>query len=263
MTDINQINQLVQKILPRVGKTISQAFSKHNFIVNYKSDKTLITKIDKEVENYIIKQIKQQFPNHHIFGEETGGDIDLKETTWVIDPIDGTTNFASGISIFGTMITIIKTNQVIASFIYDPLTNEFIQANREKGLYLNLTKLQQKTTPDNLNQYTLIIESGKKPNKRQLVNQYLNNYESRFRSFRKYGSVVAQAKYITRLQPIISIILGAKLYDIAPVSLFFEEIGYETYDLKGNKWQPTNFVSDFIASPTHLKKEILEMFNSL
>ncbi len=86
----------------------------------------LVTEADKAVENKIKQIINNKYPNHGIIGEETGKYQEKSEYVWVIDPIDGTKAFLSGLPVFGTMIALYKNNNVIMGMIDQAITGERI-----------------------------------------------------------------------------------------------------------------------------------------
>ena len=101
----------------------------------------LVTNADVESENYIIKSIQKQFPTHSIISEENGSISKKKEYTWVIDPLDGTTNFAHNLPIFSVSIGLIKNKEIICGVVYNPAADKCFYAEKKKGAYLNDKKI--------------------------------------------------------------------------------------------------------------------------
>jgi myo-inositol-1(or 4)-monophosphatase len=93
------------------GKIIEKNFRKINKIY-FKSDLTPVTDVDLKADKIISTIIKKNFPSHDILSEETGGKIG-KKYTWVIDPLDGTTNYIAGISFFAVSLALIKNREPI------------------------------------------------------------------------------------------------------------------------------------------------------
>ena len=86
----------------------------------------LVTEFDKRSEEVIISSIQQNFPEHSILAEESGHNNTISEYQWVIDPLDGTTNFAHGIPVFSVSIALLKNNSPVVGVVYDPFRNEKI-----------------------------------------------------------------------------------------------------------------------------------------
>ncbi|MDP2692410.1 MAG: inositol monophosphatase [bacterium] len=98
----------------------------------------LVTDADIAVSNFIIEKIQERYPEHGIHTEEEGDDINPgAEYEWVIDPIDGTRNFAMGISFWCVMIAILKDSELYMSAIYNPLADELFFAVDGEGAYMN------------------------------------------------------------------------------------------------------------------------------
>ena len=107
------INDLIE-ISKQAGKLIKEGFGK-NLQVNYKTNEiNLVTQFDKASEKLIIDFIKNKFPTHSILAEEGGGVNNDSEYLWVVDPLDGTTNFTHGLPIFSVSIGVQKNNNTIA-----------------------------------------------------------------------------------------------------------------------------------------------------
>jgi len=105
--------------------------------VSLKSKQDILTAADTEVENLIRKEINKKFPNHGILAEETGGHKEGSDYLWVIDPIDGTVNYAAGLTCFSISIGLAYRKQPLLGVVYDPYHNEFIYAENKKGAYIN------------------------------------------------------------------------------------------------------------------------------
>ena len=117
--------------------------SKGNVIAN------IVTEIDKKAEARIIELIKAEFPNHGIVAEEIGEIDEEANTRWIIDPIDGTTNFAHSVPICCVSIGVEKDGEVILGAVYNPIMEEFYFAEKGGGSFLNEKKISVSKT-DNM-----------------------------------------------------------------------------------------------------------------
>ena len=126
-----------------------------NIAYKDKLDGSPITEIDKQVENIILASFRAIFPEVPIFGEESGYSDDLPDFFWLIDPIDGTKSFIEGIPAFTSMAVFIANEEVLASIIYNPSTDEMFVAQKGKGAFRNNEKL-------NLSQKPLPATAGSK-----------------------------------------------------------------------------------------------------
>lgn len=246
---------LAIKLAQAGGEMAKKAFLDHNVASQHKADGSYLTKHDAQIEKYIRQEITNQFPEHSIHGEEMTDLDNQGQYTWLIDPIEGTTNFVSGISYFCTMIAIIQDNQVVSAVIHNPFSQNTIWAERGSGAYVNDAILTAKRF-NSLSQCTLILDSGRNPLKRQIAGAYLAKNCNLYRSFRHYGSVESPADFIASHQPLTTLILGIKDYDIAALSLILTESGCSVFDLKGRPWH-LDKVTDFIACSPGLEKQLL------
>lgn len=119
------------------GKIIKQYFRKPIVIESKDIISNLVTEVDKRSEELIINTIKKEFPSHSIVSEEIGELTSPSEFKWIIDPIDGTINYAHKIPICCVSIGIEKNNEIIMGVVYNPIDGETFFAEKGKGAYLN------------------------------------------------------------------------------------------------------------------------------
>ena len=102
----------------------------------------LVTEADKKSEDYLIKQIKSKYPNHSIVSEESGNIDNKSEYLWIIDPLDGTTNYKNKLPIFAVSIALQKNRETICGVVYNPAADKCFYAEKDKGAYLNNKKIK-------------------------------------------------------------------------------------------------------------------------
>ena len=129
------------KIAKEAGSVIKDGFGK-NFNIEFKTNETnLVTDIDKASEKLITDFVKKNYPSHKILAEESGESGSNSDYLWVIDPLDGTTNFAHGIPIFSVSIGLQKNGQTIAGVVYDVMRDVLYSAELGGGAFANGKKL--------------------------------------------------------------------------------------------------------------------------
>lgn len=126
------------------SKIIIQAFEHLEGIeIETKSRNNFVTEIDRKSEQEIIRTIRQIYPDHAILAEESGYTPGTSEDiTWVIDPLDGTTNFIHGYPQFVISIAVLHKNRVEHAIVYDPTRDELFTASRGRGAQLNSRRLR-------------------------------------------------------------------------------------------------------------------------
>jgi len=123
------------------GEVLKHYYNAELSINTKSTDRDLVTQADIESEKLVVDAIQQQFPAHAILAEEQG-EIGNSEYLWLIDPLDGTTNFAHKHPIFCVVIALAYKREMALAVIYDPLRNEMFTAEKNKGAYLNEKKIR-------------------------------------------------------------------------------------------------------------------------
>lgn len=120
-----------------------------NLRIHNKDENDFVTEVDRQVEQTIISAIRKAYPDHAILGEESGQHAGSSpEFQWVIDPLDGTTNFIYGIPHYAVSIALKQNGRLLLGVVYDPMKDEMFAAARGDGALLNNRKLRvnQKTS---------------------------------------------------------------------------------------------------------------------
>jgi myo-inositol-1(or 4)-monophosphatase len=107
----------------------------------------LVTEYDLKSESYLLSALKKKYPTHATLSEESGHSfLQEAEVTWIIDPLDGTNNFAHGLPIFSVSIAASYKNEIIAGAIVNPITQEAFHTYIQGGSYLNEKKIEVSST---------------------------------------------------------------------------------------------------------------------
>lgn len=149
MEFINRIKDTAIAAALGSGEIIKKYFRNSRGTYQSKDDhSSLVTAADIDAENYMRFVIEKQFPDHGIQGEELGIKKGESEYYWVLDPIDGTNNFAMGKPIFGTLIALYKNDIPIFGLIYQPVLNEMFIGIKGNGSFLNGNPVRVATSVD-------------------------------------------------------------------------------------------------------------------
>ena len=121
------------------GNIIVKGFESRNDITTeVKAKNDYVTQVDREAEQAIIHKIRQSYPEHSFLGEESGTtDGENTDFLWVIDPLDGTTNFIKGIPHFAVSIALLHKGRLDQAVVFDPIRGELFTASRGQGAQLN------------------------------------------------------------------------------------------------------------------------------
>ncbi len=179
------INDLIH-IAKLAGEIVRDGFGK-NIQIEYKTgENNLVTEIDKKSEQTIIEFIQKKYPSHGILSEERGELKKDSEYLWVIDPLDGTTNFAHGLPIFSVSIGLQQNNKTIAGVVYDIMRDVIYTAEITKGSFANGRKL--------------CISQRDKISQSMLVTGFPYNVkENPEKAFEKFETMTRSARAVRRL----------------------------------------------------------------
>ncbi len=221
-----QIHQEVSILLKKTNPLLIKYYSTQ-LKPKYKSaaqfSVAIVTQADLEIENIIKKTLNNKFPEIGFIGEETSLN-EIKDYNWIVDPIDGTMNFAHKIPLFGTSIALWKQNQPVYGVISLPMQNEIVHAIKGKGIFLNNKKI------------TLKDKGEDKPkNKRFVMLATAAMGEERLKYIRKiltvasyprgYASAVFQGVTVALKRVDAFVIINLALWDIGAVLPIAQEAG--------------------------------------
>lgn len=196
-----------------------------------------VTQVDKEAEGIIIENLHKAYPAHNFLGEESGvvkPNGDTSEFTWIIDPIDGTTNFIHGFPAFSVSIALRQKDRIIAGVVYDPVRQELFTAARGEGAQVDNRKIR--VTRLNSLQGALIGTGMPFNRSEAAVDRYLESLREVMMAasgIRRAGSAALDLAWVAagRLDGFWE--YNLKPWDIAAGSLLVEEAGGVVSDLKG------------------------------
>jgi myo-inositol-1(or 4)-monophosphatase len=216
------------------GKTLLGYFNTPLVTVQKESISSVVTAADLESERQIIKLVSEAFPTHNIISEESGFTNHNSEYTWIIDPLDGTSNFAAGIPWFGVLISLFKQNTPIMGGAYLPVEDLLYITEAGKGVFRNgeqLPLLNNKDLKDSLFAFCMDDTLDQ-----DLLNRGLETYKHLLKVSRNIRSTnclldflyVAEGKFGGVLN------LHTKVWDISALGLIIAEVGGVMKNMDGD-----------------------------
>lgn len=137
MEKFNNILEVATQIAYEAGEIVRDGFGQPQD-VTFKGEVNPVTETDRASEAHIVQRLREAFPDHHILAEEEGGDaLHTPVAIWIIDPVDGTNNFAHSFPHIGISIALVVEGEPHVGVIYDPLRDELFAAQRGDGATLN------------------------------------------------------------------------------------------------------------------------------
>lgn len=134
-----------KSIAIKAGRIVKDGYYSE-LTVERKAEMDYVTQIDKASEKAIRDAITSEYPEHGFLGEESGSDKPSAEYVWVVDPLDGTTNFVYKIPYFSISIALKHRNETVVGVVYNPITEELFYAEKGKGAFLNGKKIEVKNS---------------------------------------------------------------------------------------------------------------------
>jgi myo-inositol-1(or 4)-monophosphatase len=144
--DINECVKVGMEVIQEAGSLLSERFHR-DFNVLHKGVINLVTEVDLAAEELIVSRIRKAFPTHSVLAEEKHNDSAGGAVKWIIDPLDGTTNYAHGYPFFSVSIGLEIAGEVEWGAVMDPVRNELYEARRGHGARCNGRSLSVSTVP--------------------------------------------------------------------------------------------------------------------
>ena len=229
------IERVGRSIVLQVGELIRERMGTITTAnVHIKGVSDYVTDVDMKSEALIIDAVRSHFPDHRILSEETENHNRLEDgITWVIDPLDGTTNFIHGFPFVAVSVAVCEHRQPVLGFVLDPLRRELFEARRGGGAWLDGRRLGLRPVSA-LDE--CLIATGFPHRSRALVDPYLRTFKAIFQKtsgIRRAGAAALDLAYLAAGRVDGFWEAGLKAWDVAAGSLLIEEAGGAITDFWG------------------------------
>jgi len=218
-------------------------------------ERNLVTEVDKRSEQLIIDIIKRHYPAHEILAEESGHAQTASEYRWIIDPLDGTTNFTHGLPVFCVSIAVERRGELLCGVIYDPNLDELFTAERGKGAFLNNRRVHVSRT-DALAKSLLV--TGFPYNITENPDHAVEHFVSFLmgaQAIRRMGSAAIDLAYVAagRYDGFWEVALNP--WDMAAGALLVTEAGGKLSDFAGSQF--SIYQKEIVASNNLVHEEMI------
>lgn len=252
-----------KELAKAAGDIMRRYFRSEDNGTELKSDKTLVTLADTEINSLVIARVKEQFPNHSVHGEEEKLHVEKAEYTWVCDPVDGTMPFAKGIPISSFSLALVNRNgESEVGVVYDPFQDRLFEAVKGGGAYLNSKKIHVSNKVDMDTAY---------------IDEELWINETEGISFDDPKDVLAKegAKVTTQCSAVImgcfvamgvydALLFGqSKPEDIAALAVIVTEAGGKVTDLLGREQRYDQRICGAVVSNGFLHPKLVDITSSI
>lgn len=251
--------EFMKSIAFEAGEICIEAAGKRTALgIEFKSEKDLVTAVDKKVEDFLREEIQKKHPDHMVVGEERGAGDGEGELSWLIDPIDGTVSFVHGLPGFSISLAFLEQGVTTAAVVYGPLLGQMFSAVRGEGAWLN----GEVITVSGCNRMVesvwatgfACIRAGRQDN--NLV--HFTRIVPEIRDIRRMGSAALDLAYVAagKLDGFWELSLAD--YDVAAGVLLVEEAGGEVCDFHGDGQYPQQGIIATNSILTPAIKEFLQ-----
>jgi myo-inositol-1(or 4)-monophosphatase len=257
--DPGELRQVILEAAVAAGDVLRASFGRVQHL-RFKGAVDLVTEVDERAERTIVDLIRTRYPEHRILAEEGsvgGGDERFR---WIIDPIDGTSNFAHGLPFFCVSIGLEQDGQLMLGAIYDPLRDELFLAQEGRGATLNGRRLA--VTENEVLLHALVATGF--PYDRTLLPRamrFFATFSERTRAVRRLGSAALDAAYVAagRLDCYWEAVVHP--WDVAAGALLVREAGGRVTSLSGGPFSVEG--GEILATNGHLHDAMLEVLGEV
>jgi len=259
--ELKEVYSFIKELAFKAGEILKNKFRKINHL-KFKKDnlRDIVTEADTLSESYIIEQLITNFPLVNIISEEKAPEeeIDSNSNYFVIDPLDGTTNYAHGYPHFAVSIAYIKGQEVLTGVVFDPVKNEMFHAIKNKGAYLNNLKINVSNCQNLISALTAtgFPYNRKYPNNIDRFNKIIN----KVKGIRRDGSAALNLCYVAcgRFDAYFELKLNP--WDIAAGALILQEAGGKITDYAGKSFDL--FIGEIVATNKIIHENFIQVLNS-
>jgi myo-inositol-1(or 4)-monophosphatase len=245
----------LERMARQAGQILYSGYEKDHQ-VDYKGLIDLVTEIDHQSEDFLIGEVQRLFPGHHILAEESGALDGVGEHLWLIDPLDGTVNYAHGVPMFCVSIAYAYQKQVTLAAVYDPMRDELFTAERGKGSRVNGRLLHVSQTQEL--QKSLLVTGFPYETWAMVRNNfdYFTKLAKLTQGVRRLGSAALDMCYVGAGRFDGYWEMAVKPWDVAAAGLIAEEAGAKVTNVDG---EANYFQSVLGANPTLHEKILVEL----
>ena len=262
--EARELETFLVELVQRAGEMLVRRWSDHHQIRTKVSYRDLVTEVDQEVETFLVNSIRRRFPAHAILAEESQSDGrgsmaaagDAASWRWIIDPLDGTTNYAHGLPFFCVSVAIEHEGAVVLGAVFDPVREELFVARRGQGAWLNGRRLS--------------VSATKEIGDSLLITGFPYTQEGALRNLRLLGKVLPCAQAVRRLGSaaldLCYVAAGRadgfwepdlKPWDVAAGTLMVQEAGGLVTDFSGGPFHLT--AGELLATNGHIHRALVSL----
>ena len=257
---VNNAQDIIVTAVRKLGTTLVDNYNNFDRSeIEMKSPHEIVTKYDLLSEKIILETLHNNFSDHAILSEEQGRDETKSDWLWVVDPIDGTTNFSMHNPLWSVVICLLYKNKPVLGIIYAPVLNELFIAKKGQGVFLNDKPIKVSGV-----NHKKVINAFCHGSSTAAIKRAINYYATQKLNHldcRQLGSAAIEMAYVAAGRIESLTIPDINVWDVVAGSLMVTEAGGRVSDFLGNNWEITS--PDIIASNGLVHEQILSVVKNI
>ena len=238
---MQELLEFAEKTARKAGNQLMKSFGNVRG-EDFKTADSIVTEADLAAENLIRRAITRNYPDHRIFGEEEGLDRGGAEFTWVLDPIDGTTNFARGVPLFGVSIALFQHRKPVAGVIYDPVRKACYTAGKDQPSACNGLPIHVSSRGLGPTTICAFGTNWEQPGRKSIPQRIIQRFKGR-----NFGSSVLHLVWVADGSLEFNLAENLKLWDIAAAGFIVVQAGGRMTTLDGKAFFPLKHDFEYYA----------------
>ena len=263
---MSQSQAFLTKTIREAGEILKRHFANPQYTITEKSGVDFTTQADTETDAFIRRVILREYPDAALLTEETApdnqnySDLGKAKQLFIVDPLDGTTNFKHGVPHFAISIAEVVYGEVVTAIIYKPISDELFMATKDQEGATKNGKPIKVSATQALREAVIACDWPWDLGKRHFIPEWLSKLHPKVRQIKIMGSAVSDLASLASGTIDVYIHAYLKPWDVAGASLIVEKAGGKITTSTGEKWDI--FKPDILASNKVLHDEILELLSS-
>lgn len=257
---MEEVKKCALRVAHMAGKLLLKEFRQDLSLIRQRGlAKEVKLRNDQASNALILRELQRNFLKHNILSEESPFIDHGSSYTWVVDPLDGSSNFARGNPFFAVSIALMKEKEVILGVIHAPFLRETYVAEKGCGAFLNGERIHVSTVSSFSSSYFLSCEGGSKTNR--MISKVNGIFLPRVKDLRKLGSAALETAAVAQGIADAYVTLQIAPWDVAAGVLLVQEAGGRASDFKGKNWSAHR--GNFVFSNGLLHQKVLYDLRSL
>ncbi len=256
---IENASKVAFRAAREAGAILKESFGKV-YWVRHKAGNETLTELDLRAEETIKSIIKEAFPEHGILAEESGHEESPGDYLWVIDPLDGTTNYSINNPFFCTSISLAFRSETVLGVTYAPMTGELFHAVKGLGAFLNNAPIRVSQEAD-LSGLLLSYCNGKSPEDKDEIGRIFSRIKPVARDFDRYKAGALELAFVAAGRFGAYMANSQMAWDSSAGALLVREAGGRVTDFSGSPWDIHSH--DILASNNMIHSELLDIIKEI